>query len=70
MFSKTLAWALAPFGHPADAQAASATETQSIRFDFHDLNLDRPSEAFEALRRIAAESPVIHGEAPEFHRTR
>ena len=36
--------------------------------DLHDLDLNSPTDAFEALRRIASEAPVMHGEAPEFHR--
>jgi hypothetical protein len=39
-----------------------------MKIDLGDLDLDSPADAFEALRRIASETPVMHGEAPEFHR--
>ena len=73
MFSKTWARAASAFGHPADQKAAHVTHSlasslRSMRIDVGDLDLDSPSDAFEALRRIAAEAPVMHGEAPEFHR--
>ncbi|HEY7900684.1 MAG TPA: hypothetical protein VIC25_05815 [Caulobacteraceae bacterium] len=73
MFSKAWARATSAFAHPADKKAASVTralspQLESLRVDFEDLDLDSPSDAFEALRRIVAVSPVIHGEAPEFHR--
>ncbi len=39
-----------------------------MKIDLGDLDLDSPADAFEALRRIASEAPVMHGEAPEYHR--
>jgi hypothetical protein len=69
MFAKTWARARTAFGYPTDAKAAAVTENllkklQSMSVDVDDLDLDHPSDAFEALRRIAAESPVMHGEVP------
>jgi hypothetical protein len=68
MFGKAWARARIAFGH--DAKTAAVTETllkklQTMKVDVDDLDLDRPSDAFEALRRIAADSPMMHGEAPE-----
>jgi hypothetical protein len=73
MFSKAWARASAAFGHPADHKADHVTHSlasslRSMKIDLADLDLDSPSDAFEALRRIADEAPVMHGEAPEFHR--
>jgi UrcA family protein len=73
MFAKTWARALSAFGHPADSEAVAVTEAllskvESMRVDCADLDLDSPSDAFEALRRIAATAPVMHGEAPQFRR--
>ena len=73
MLSKAWARTMAVLGHPADSKAALLTRSlsstlQSMKVDVGDLDLDSPSDAFEALRRIAAEAPVMHGEAHEFHR--
>jgi hypothetical protein len=73
MFSKAWARTIGVLGHPADSKAAHITHSlaaslQSMRIDLGDLDLDSPADAFEALRRIASEAPVMHGEAPEFHR--
>jgi hypothetical protein len=73
MFSKALARTFAVLGHPADSKAAHITHAlasslKSTKIDLGDLDLDSPTDAFEALRRIASEAPVMHGEAPEYHR--
>ncbi len=73
MFSKALARTFAVLGRPAGSKAvhithALASSLQSTKIDLGDLDLDSPTDAFEALRRIASEAPVMHGEAPEFHR--
>jgi hypothetical protein len=73
MLSKPRARARCAFGHPADSRAAAVTQAllskiESLSSDFLDLDLNSPADASEALRRIAATTPVMHGEAPQFHR--
>ena len=72
MLSKSRARAQCAFGHPADSKAAAVTQAllskiESLSSDFCDLDLNSPADAYEALRRIAATTPVMHGEAPQFH---
>ncbi|MGH7025653.1 MAG: hypothetical protein ACREEB_18995 [Caulobacteraceae bacterium] len=73
MPAKNWARAFFAFGQPVVSRATVIAESPPETFpspgvDFADLNLDRPSDAFEALRRAVASSPTMHGEAPEFHR--
>ena len=73
MFPKTWVRAIAALGHSADSKMFAdsgplSLNSQPLPIELADLNLDQPSDAFEALRRIAAEAPTMHGEAPEFHR--
>ena len=70
MLAKTLSGAAAVFGHPADSEAVAVTQNlfsklQSMKIDVGDLDPDSPADAFEALRRVASEAPVMHGEAPK-----
>jgi hypothetical protein len=73
MLAKTWARAVSVFAHPVDSKADAVTHNlltrlQSMKIDVGDLDLDTPADAFEALRRIASESPVMHGEAPNLPR--
>jgi len=65
MFSKPWARRRAVLGHPADPEAAALaaavlSRLEVMRVDFGDL--DSPDDALEALRRLASEAPVMHGE--------
>lgn len=65
MFSKSGARGRAVLGHPADPKAAAVTAVMLSRLQamWVDVgNLDSPADALEALRQLAAETPVIHGE--------
>jgi citrate synthase len=65
MFSKPRARGRVILGHPADTEAMAVTmamlsRLEAMRVDVGDL--DSPADALEALRRLAAEAPVMHGE--------
>jgi len=65
MFSKSSARGRTVLGHPADPKAAAVatamlSRLEALRVDVGDL--DSPADALEALRQLAAEAPVMHGE--------
>jgi hypothetical protein len=65
MLSKSRARGRAVLGHPADPKATAVASAMLSRLEamWVDVgDLDSPADALEALRRVAAEAPVMHGE--------
>jgi len=65
MFSKSWATGCVVLGHPADPKAAAVAKAmlsrlEAMRVDVGDIG--GPVDTLEALRRLAAEAPVMHGE--------